>query len=318
MQHGNEGIGNPNHLNMTSLATGRRSAYRLLPLPLRPLTLIEGTGEIMERTEIVKKYLEALDVNAGRPSYNLMATLTRRHVATFAFSSIGVRLHDDLPLGLPNLFARIVHDRRGGYCFEQNSLMFEVLQELGFDVDLKLARVIYGGDHLPGLTHRVTIASLEGIDYVIDVGFGALGPPFPVPLREQSTSPKNGTDDWTYRVHEPRPGEFHMQQQTDKGPFSLYRFDLGPYGEGDCEIAHFYSQHHHEATFVNNLVASRILEGEIRSLRNNTYFVTRPNGVDPLVIESSVQLFDLLTRELGVLVTEEEAQKLFAELPASN
>jgi N-hydroxyarylamine O-acetyltransferase len=268
----------------------------------------------MERKEIVQQYLSVLDVTAGAPSHDLLSTLTRRHVATFAFSGVGVRLHEDLPLDLPSLFTRIVADRRGGYCFEQNSLMFEVLQELGFDVVLKLARVIYGGDHLPGLTHRVTIATVDGCEYVVDVGFGALGPSFPVPLRQPSTH----SNDWTYRVHESRPNEFHMQQRTKDGPFSLYRFDLGTYGESDCEIGHFYSQHHHEATFVNNLVASSILEEEIRSLRNNTYFVIRSGGVDQSVIESSSQLHSIFTDELGLRITEEEAQQLFFELPAPN
>jgi len=118
-------------------------------------------GVIVERAEIVQQYLAVLDVTPSEPSYDLLATLTQSHAAMFAFSSVGVRLKNDLPLDLHHLFERIVRDRRGGYCFEQNSLMFEVLQELGFKVDIKLARVIYGGDHLPGLTHRVTIALMD-------------------------------------------------------------------------------------------------------------------------------------------------------------
>jgi len=271
-------------------------------------------GVIVERAEIVQQYLAVLDVTPSEPSYDLLATLTQSHAAMFAFSSVGVRLKNDLPLDLHHLFERIVRDRRGGYCFEQNSLMFEVLQELGFKVDIKLARVIYGGDHLPGLTHRVTIATVDGYDYVVDVGFGALGPAFPVPLREPSTH----SNDWTYRVHELHPSEFHMQQRTDDGPFSLYRFDSGTYGESDCEMAHFYSQHHHEATFVNNLVVSKILKGEVRSLRNNTYFVTRLGVENRIEIESSAQLLALLTDELGVRVSEEEAVRLFAGLPTSH
>ena len=266
----------------------------------------------MERPEILVKYLEVLDVSAGKPTYELLANLTRLHVATFTFSSIGVRLHNDLPLDLPSLFNRIVVDRRGGYCFEQNSLMYEMLQELGFDVEIRLARVIYGGDHLPGLTHRITIANIDGYDYVVDVGFGPLGPAFPVPLAHQPVkSQPTKNSDWTYRVSEPRPDEFHMQQKTNDGPFSLYRFDSGPYGLGDCEIGHFYSQHHHEATFVNNLVASVILESEIRSLRNKSYFIIVPNEVHQVAVESSTHLFELLTHKLGLVVSTEEADQLF-------
>jgi N-hydroxyarylamine O-acetyltransferase len=268
-------------------------------------------GAKVERPEIVKKYLEALEAPVAPPSLVNLLFLTQSHVATFSFSSVGVRLQNDLSLDLSCIFERIVRDRRGGYCFEQNSLMFEVLQELGYDVEIKLARVIYGRDYLPGLTHRVTIVTLDDAEYVVDVGFGPNGPSVPVPLRGGASEDGN----WTHRVVEHRPGEFHMQQRTKDGGLSLYRFDLAPYGSGDCELGHFYSHRHPEAVFVNNLVASRILDGEIRSLRNKSYFIIRPDSEDRIDIESATQLHDLLTHEVGVIVTAPEAERLFAELP---
>jgi N-hydroxyarylamine O-acetyltransferase len=266
----------------------------------------------LERREIVRQYLEELGVVLGESNYDLLATLTQRHVATFSFGSIGVRLQDDLPLDLTHIFERIVRDRRGGYCFEQNSLMFEVLEELGFEVEIKLARVIYGRDYLPGLTHRVTIATIDDAKFVVDVGFGPSGPPQPVPLHGLVEN-----EDWTHRVREHRPGEFHMQHHTKDGALSLYRFDLGPYGLDDCELGHFYSHRHPEATFVKNLVASRILEDEVRSLRNNSYFVIRPESEERRDVENAAQLHALLVDEIGVIVTASEAERLFAELPAA-
>ncbi len=264
----------------------------------------------MQRSVITDQYLQALEIESAPPSFEFLSVLITRHIATLSFSSIGVRLHDDLPLDLPAVFDRIVLRRRGGYCFEQNALLFEVLQELGFDVEIKLARVIYGRDYLPGLTHRITIVTLDQRPFVVDVGFGPNGPTSPIPLLEEQAE----GSEWKHRVHEFREGEFHMQSRKPEGPYSLYRFDLGQYGPSDCEISHFYSQHHPEATFVNNLVVSRILHDEIRSLRNNTYMTIRPEGEVVTMVNDSHQLHNLLSNELGVEVSEAESLRLFSEL----
>ncbi len=264
----------------------------------------------MHRTALTERYLEALNVAAAPASFELLSTLITKHIATLSFSSIGVRLQDSLPLDLPAIFDRIVIERRGGYCFEQNALLFEVLQELGFDVDIKLARVIYGRDYLPGLTHRITIVTLDQRPYVVDVGFGPNGPATPVPLFEEQSE----DTEWKHRVHEFREGEYHMQSHKPDGPYSLYRFDLGQYGPSDCEIAHFYSQHHPDATFVNNLVVSRILDDEIHSLRNRTFIRIHPAGEDVTTVNTSHQLHNLLRDEFGIKVSEAESHRLFSEL----
>ena len=204
---------------------------------------------------IAQRYLDALGVQPSEPGLPFLAELTRAHVATLPFSSIGPRLGDDLPLDAESLLDRIVVRGRGGYCFEQNGLMLEALRELGFEARIQLARVIHNQDVHPGLTHRVTLVTVDGQDVVVDVGFGPLGPPCPVPM------PGADRDDGArFRVHEERPGEFHMQSIVDGDRYSLYRFDLVRYGQSDCELGHFYSHRHPEATFVNNLVASRILD----------------------------------------------------------
>ncbi len=231
----------------------------------------------MERALIAVRYLGALGLDGARGapagSFELLREIVRRHVATFAFSSIGPWLGDDLPLDVESLYDRIVVRRRGGYCFEQNGLLFEVLAELGYEVELSLARVIHNQDTHPGLTHRVSVVSLAGTEHVVDVGFGPTGPPFPVPIGAEAA-----VGDRRYRVHEMRPRELHMQVHTEQGWYSLYRFDRVAYGQSDCEVGHFYSHRHPEATFVNNLVASLILDDEVRSLRNREYWILRADG----------------------------------------
>jgi N-hydroxyarylamine O-acetyltransferase len=263
----------------------------------------------VERAEIADRHLAALGLARDRPRLPYLEEITRRHVATFAFSSVGPRLGDDLPLDAASLLDRIVVRRRGGYCFEQNGLLFEVLSDLGFRVRLLLARVVNNQDVHPGLTHRITLVELDEGPFVADVGFGPLGPPRPVPMPPAE-------DASGFRVVERRPGEFHMQSRVEGEPFSLYRFELATYGPSDCEVGHFYSHRHPDAVFVNNLVASRILDAEIRSLRNRDYWVLRPGGDVRTRVDSPRALRILLEEELGVHVSDNESRRLFEALPS--
>ena len=80
-------------------------------------------------------------------------------------------------------------------------------------------------------------------------------------------------------------------------------------------LGHFFSHRHPDAGFVNNLVASRILDVEVRSLRNREYRVLRPEGDQVLPIESPQQLHAILLEEFDLTMTEAESHILFENLP---
>lgn len=184
---------------------------------------------------------------------------------------------------------------------------------------LELARPITIGDNCwiggnavinPGLTHRISMVECEGQDYVVDVGFGALGPRTPVPMSGIESNDGNKI----FRISEGRAGEYHMQVFKDGEFFSLYRFELARYGQVDCELGHFYSHRHPNAAFVNHLVVSLIKENETRSLRDLEYWVIKKSGTQNQKIGSSKELWRILVRELGVEVTEEESLQLYNKL----
>ncbi|THB78136.1 MAG: arylamine N-acetyltransferase [Desulfobulbaceae bacterium] len=262
------------------------------------------------RSEMVHAYLETLGLSDQALDLLFLNNLIARHVATFAFSSVGCQLGDDLPLDFESLYQRIVVRRRGGYCFEQNGLLYEILSELGFSPTLYLARVIYNQDIHPGLTHRITIVEFDGQRYVLDVGFGPRGPRIAVPLSGVELNDR----DTHYRIAEVRPGEYHMQVIQDGEYYSLYRFEWCRYGQADCELGHFYSHKHPDAAFVNNLVVSLIHENETRSLRNLEYWVMSQSENQVTKIGGSKQLRDIVVGELGVQITEDESRQLFERL----
>lgn len=262
----------------------------------------------MDRAQLADAYLQALGLERQEPSAGFLADITARHVDRIPFSSIGPRLGDALPLDLDALHDRLIVRRRGGYCFEQNRLAFEMLDELGFDVRRYLARVVYGGHPAPPLTHRVTVATIGDEQFVVDVGFGGIGPLAPIALHGPDPEPT-----WrAFRVTWPAPGRFQVEAERRGAFIPLYVVDLVDYTESDCELGHFYSHRHPDAIFVNHLVVMRTAVGEVRSLSDRTYMVLRPTGDEREEIASAERLHEVLTTAFDLDVTADEARRLFA------
>lgn len=258
------------------------------------------------RAELLDGYLAALELAHEPATQALLEALMSRHLERWPFASLSVRLHEPMPLALPALFERVVERRRGGYCFEQNGLLQEMLDELGFATRLVMARVVYDQDIHPGLTHRMMLVMLAGEALVVDVGFGALGPRRPVPMSGEEI-----VDGWRrFRVAESRGGEFRLQCLKDGRWFTLYRFELHRYGESDCELGHFYSHRHPAATFVNHLVAARLLPDRVLSLRGREYRETTGSDEVFRSVEGGPALHALLTGPFGLSLTPDEAEKL--------
>lgn len=134
-------------------------------------------------------YLERIGLDE-RPS---IEQVHRAHLTSIPFENLDP--HQGLPvsLQLEDIERKLVTERRGGYCFEQNLLLKAALEALGAEVDMFLARVRVSAE--PGVvrprTHLVLRVNENGASWHADVGFGArciLDPiPFgPGPAQEQS------------------------------------------------------------------------------------------------------------------------------------
>ncbi|MGZ5214282.1 MAG: arylamine N-acetyltransferase family protein, partial [Actinomycetota bacterium] len=80
------------------------------------------------------------------PTIDTLTALHREHVLSIPFENLDILLGRPIRLDLESLQAKLVQRRRGGYCFEQNSLFAAVLEHLGFDIVRLAARVRMGDD----------------------------------------------------------------------------------------------------------------------------------------------------------------------------
>jgi hypothetical protein len=79
----------------------------------------------------LNRYLERI----GLSSYSGLAGLHRAHATSIPFENLDPHGGLHVSLEVRDLQRKLVNDRRGGYCFEQNLLLKAALQELGADQD---------------------------------------------------------------------------------------------------------------------------------------------------------------------------------------
>src|SRR5688500_1067883 len=80
---------------------------------------------------------------APAPTAAGLAELHLAHATHIPFENLDVLLGKPIRLDLASLQQKLVRDRRGGYCFEQNLLFAAVLEAVGFRVSRLAARVRY-------------------------------------------------------------------------------------------------------------------------------------------------------------------------------
>jgi len=222
-------------------------------------------------------------------------------------------LQQEMPLETEFLLNKIVTQQRGGYCFEHNKLAFDVLVELGFEVRILMARVVYNRDVEVARTHRITLLTLDDQQYIVDVGFGHYGARFPVRL-ELGVAQEQG--DNCYRIVQNDRGDYCFQIVKEGAFFTLYTFDLGNYNEADCLTGHFFSHKYPEAGFVNNLVVCRKFDDHTLSLRNGELHRLRQGGTDIEPITSAEMLHDKLIHTFGLDTDRAVAAYLYDKFAA--
>jgi N-hydroxyarylamine O-acetyltransferase len=189
------------------------------------------------------------------PTLETLAKLHALHPTAIPFENLDTLRGAPIRLDIESLQRKLVLERRGGYCFEQNLLFTHVLTALGFQVIGLSARVLWErGDDAPRpRTHMALLVPLKGEYYMCDVGFGGLTMTGPLLLAAESPQP---TPHETFRIA--RHGAEYVPQASVRGEWrSLYSFDLQRQLELDIEVLNFYVSAHPDSPFRSRLMAAR-------------------------------------------------------------
>lgn len=237
------------------------------------------------------------------PTLQTLRDLQLRHVCTFAFESLSTLMHAPVPIDLPSVERKVLHEGRGGYCYELNQLFLALLQELGFEARGITGRVVIGGppDAHTGRTHRLSLVTLDGVRYITDVGFGGMVPSSPLQL--DSDAPQVTAHECFRLTH--NQGSYTLWGQVGEEWRGLYVFDLQTQADIDYEIGNWYVSTHPGSPFVGQLKAALLAPGKRHTLANARYalhYLDRPS--EKRTLKSADELLGLLRDTFGIQLPE--------------
>ncbi|WP_432260538.1 arylamine N-acetyltransferase family protein [Cupriavidus sp. TMH.W2] len=253
------------------------------------------------------------------PTLEALDAVLAAHLASIPFENVDPLLRRPVRIELDGVFDKLVTRRRGGYCFELNTLLAAGLGALGYAVTPLAARVRWGvPDDVPTVTsHMLLRVEVAHRSYLADVGFGGPTPFRAMPLSEPVD------DGLPYRLapSPPQAGAtaFHsydLEVRGDAGWIKVYRFDLTPQPWIDFEPRNWYVSTHPDSIFLQRLMAARTDGGTRVTLANGELAERAPDGsVRHTQLVSAEAVVQVLSDRIGLLLDDDLRRGLMAALP---
>ena len=233
------------------------------------------------------------------PTLDTLNQIVCAHVQAIPFENLDVLLGLPIDLELGALQRKLIDARRGGYCFEQNSLLLAVLTSLGFEARPLSGRVRYQRprDYTPARTHLFVRVELD-TSWLVDVGAAVMSMAQAIRLDTSEPQPT---------PHEPRrlvrEGNviFHQARLGDDW-HDVYELTLEEMLPIDREVGNWYTSAHPRSHFKERLMVARALpEGRRISLQNRELTLRERDGrADRRLIGSPDELLEVLEARFGL------------------
>lgn len=260
-------------------------------------------------------YLARIGYDSPRePTLDVLKAVHLAQSQTIAFENFEPLLNRPVPIDLPALQDKLIAHKRGGYCFEINTLFCAALRALGFVVTPLLARVQWMAPptHVAARTHMVLRVDLNGTSYIADAGFGAVTLTGPIIL--QTETPQR-TPHEMFRLIAMGADELQLQVQLKNEWVRMYQFSLVPPPQIDFEVGNFFVWAYPESHFRKVLMASHVEAGKRFTLGNLTLTTRQVNGdTAQHEIETSDEFADVLRNVIGTQISKADAEAVFEKL----
>ena len=234
------------------------------------------------------------------PTLAVLNDLMSAHVQAIPFENLDVLLQRGIDLTPEALQRKLVDERRGGYCFEQNGLLLLVLGAIGFAVTPLSARVRYQRprDYTPARTHLFLRVEIDGAAWIADVGVGGLSLTSAIRFDlegEQATR------------HEPRRiirerGRFFHQVRFGNDWQDVLEFTGEEMPLIDRELANWFTSTHPQSHFRNRLIAARALPdgGRLTLLNRELTTRSRSGQAETRLLAAPAELVSVLDEKFSL------------------
>ena len=220
-------------------------------------------------------YLERIGYRGPvEPTRGVLDDLHLGHVTRIPFENLDILLGRPIRLDLESLQRKLVQGRRGGYCFEHNTLFAGALEAIGFGVTRLAARVRFGTRGVTARTHMTLRVEADGEGWLTDVGFGAGSILRPMPIEPGQEVDQFG---WRFRLVD-EDGTRVLRSRRPSGWADLYAFTFEPQHAVDYELANHYTSTHPSSPFTRTLTAQLSAPDRSLILRGRKLIEETPLG----------------------------------------
>lgn len=244
-------------------------------------------------------------IGPAAPTLETLRALVTAHNGAIPFENLdpvmGIPVAD---LGKDPLFDKLVHRRRGGYCYEQNGVLGYVLAELGFGVQRLGGRVVWmdTSGELPAQTHEALAVTVPGADgpWLVDVGFG--GQTLSSPIRLEVDTVQT-TRHEPYRIRS--DGDVLLLEAEVRGAWqTLYMFTTRPRPRIDREVGSWYVSTYPKSVFVVGLSVALVTDDARWNLRGRNLAIHSAGNTERIRFATAADVLNALTERFGIDLTD--------------
>jgi N-hydroxyarylamine O-acetyltransferase len=250
------------------------------------------------------------------PTLATLSALQELHPAAIPFEAIDVMLGQPVDLAPAAVDAKLIGAKRGGYCFEHNGLFKRVLETIGFQVAGLLGRVYWmnaSSNAVPARSHFALRVTIDGEDWLADVGFGSTVPTGPLRFNDPAPQPLRHD---TFRVRTTVEG-FAVEALIAGNWTLVYELSRDPPPEIDCIVANWYTSTHPDSGFRHHLILARTGLDAKYALRRNRLTIRPVDGPPQRIKLTAPQLRDTL-RDAFLLEPQPEWEPIIAAMTADD
>ena len=223
-----------------------------------------------------------------------LRTLHRAHQLTVPFENLSIHLAEPISLTEDDLISKIVHRRRGGFCYELNGAFALLLEALDAQVSRVAARV-YGEAGLgPPFDHlALVVRPADGSGpWLADVGFGSHSDyPLLLDARGYQDDPAG-----RFRLSDADAGDIDVL----KDDMPQYRLETRERSLADCVPTCWWQQTSPLSHFTRSTICSRLTPGGRVSISGRTLIQTQGGIRTEHQLETDDELLEAYRDNFGI------------------
>lgn len=191
----------------------------------------------------------------GVPSATVasLKTLMQQQLFHIPFENLDVMAGKVISLVPEDIVHKLIQQNRGGYCYEVNGLFSMALQVLNIPYQLVAARPMFYPVKRPK-THMAIIATVDGQQYLCDLGFGSYGIRAPINLANCNQEIQQDNDIFKLTKD---GDDYILQALVESTWVNQYGFNLCPTEFIDFAPANWMNSTHKDAVFTQKYLVVR-------------------------------------------------------------